>query len=163
VQAKLNKLYEDIQNVSQGAVPDGSITQEKLASTLVNSLAFKNGNIQTGLNAEKVGGNTLEQILAYINGGIVTGTYTGNTTNSTTTNTITLGFAPKFLVIRGYLKTSSSSYEDALAIIVGDKGRLIGSAANSPVISITTSSTGFTLTGYTMNYSSKTYNYVAFR
>ncbi len=162
VQAKLEKLYTDIQNVSQGTVPDGSITQAKLASSLTNTLGYKDGTLQTDLNAEKVGGSTLAQIQALISGTIVTGTYTGNTTNSTTTNTITLGFEPKFLAIRGYYNVAGSSDNNAVAIIIGTKGKILRNSSLTD-IEIATSSTGFTLTGKDMNYSSKTYTYVALR
>ena len=164
VQAKLEKIYTDMQAISQGSVADGSITESKLSSGLDALIAKKNGVLQQGLDAEKVGGSTLAQIQAYVDAGIVSGTYTGNTTGSSTTNTITLGFQPKLLVLRGHYPKATLSDNDALAIIVGTTGKILIDGESSPKkITITLTSTGFTLTGKDMNYSTKTYNYVALR
>lgn len=162
VQAKLEKLAADMVGITQGAVADGSITQAKLASTLVSSLAFKDGTLQSGLNSEQLGGNTLAQIKSYVDGGIVSSTYTGNTTNTTTTNTITVGFQPKFLAIYGEPHIAQNS-STGIALFVGGNGLVLRDSYTPSELTITLSSTGFTLTGKTMNYSSKTYTYVAFR
>jgi len=162
VQAKLEKLASEMTSITQGAVADGSITQAKLAGTLVSSLAFKDGTLQSGLNSEQVGGNTLAQIKSYVDGGIVSSTYTGNTTNSTTTNTITLGFQPKFVAIFGEPHIAQNS-STGIALFVGGNGLVLRDGYTPNELTITLSSTGFTLTGKTMNYNGKTYTYVAFR
>lgn len=154
VQAKLEKLANDMVNITQGAVADGSITAAKLASSLSDTIGFKDGTLQSGLNAEKLGGDTLATLKAYIDGKIVTGTYTGNTTNtSTTTNTITLGFQPSLVFIWGVRGTNTT--EKGLTIMIADG---VTDVANGSI-----TATGFQLTGKYYNYSNKTYNYVAFR
>ena len=62
VQAKLEKIYEDMQDIALGDIPDNSITQAKINSTYEATLAKKNGNLQTGLNAEKINGKTEAQL-----------------------------------------------------------------------------------------------------
>ena len=64
LQAKINKLYEDIQGVVAGAIPDNSITENKLESTYSGSLAKKDGTLQTNLNVEKLGGVKLPVLYA---------------------------------------------------------------------------------------------------
>jgi hypothetical protein len=107
VQAKLDKLYQDLQDAALGEIPDNSITEAKLVSSYSTTLAksngtlqtglnadqldgyhassfgLKNGNIQTGLNAEKLGGSTLSQVISTVN----------NRTSSSDTNyTIALSY-----------------------------------------------------------------------
>lgn len=168
VQAKLEKLAADMVGITQGAVADGSITLAKLASSLADSLAVKDGTLQTGLNSQKVGGYTISNIQNYAKGVIKSGTYTGNTTGSTTTNTITVGIQPKLLIIRGYVAGTDTlnprNDDNAIAIIVGSYGKVITTkdrGNNIGEISVTLSSTGFTLTGSWFNYNNKTYTYVA--
>lgn len=170
VQAKLEKIYTDMQNISQGAVADGSITAAKLASSLSDTLAVKDNTLQSGLNAEKLGGDTLATLKAFISGGVVTGTYTGNTTNTTTTQDITLGFQPKALLVSGYQSagTSPMIYTDdnAIFVFVGTQGKAFVSSGNeikTKDLTITMIVNGFRLTGKDLNYSSKTYTYVAIR
>lgn len=153
VQAKLEKIYADMQGITQGAVADGSITAAKLNSSLSSTLAYKNGNLQAGLNAEKLGGDTLATLKAYIDGGAVVGTYTGNTTGTSGTNTITVGFTPRLLIIIGTPGQTST-----IGTVI-----VISGVANNSSISISLTSTGFKLTGYYYNYSNKTYNYLAIR
>lgn len=164
IQAKLEKLYDDIQSVSQGAIPDASISEAKLTSELDALIGKKNGELQTNLNAEKLGGSTLLQVLNYINNGVVAGTYTGNASNSSTTQDIEVDFTPKMIFIRGYY---SSADDKAIAIVIGDQGKIIkcGSGWDNIVydFALTLTETGFRLTGKTLNTSEKEYNYVAIR
>jgi hypothetical protein len=62
VQAKLEKLYADLQGISQGSIPDGTITEEKINATYEATLAKKDGTLQTGLNAEQLNGKTEAQL-----------------------------------------------------------------------------------------------------
>ena len=48
VQAKLEKIYTDMQGISQGSIPDGTITEAKLDATYAASVAIKDGTLQTG-------------------------------------------------------------------------------------------------------------------
>lgn len=93
VQAKLEKLHQEIQDVVLGDIPDGSITQAKLNETYEATLGKKNSTLQTGLNAEKVGGSTLAQILSTVNNrqsaSDQTTTVTFTSTTSTTNKTFT--------------------------------------------------------------------------
>jgi hypothetical protein len=95
VQGKLGYLLKTIQGISQGQIPDGTITKAKLDSEYSGSLAEKNGVLQVGLNTEMVAGETLTQILAHRN--FVVGTYQGNKTN--TPIEVDLGFKPHCVVI----------------------------------------------------------------
>lgn len=65
VQGKLLYLLEQIQNTNLGQIADGSITKEKMNIDYANSLAEKNGEMQTNLNAEMVGGKKEEEIGSY--------------------------------------------------------------------------------------------------
>ena len=91
VQAKLDKLYQDLQSAALGDIPDNSVTEAKLAASYAASVAkkdgtlqtnlnadqldgyeassfgLKNGNVQTNLNAEKLGGKTLAQVMSDVN------------------------------------------------------------------------------------------------
>lgn len=90
VQAKLEKIYKDLQNVTLGQIPDGSITEEKLNANYSSTLAKKDGELQIGLNAEKLGGFRFSDFYKI-------GEYTGNrSTMGTETQTIELGFKPSF-------------------------------------------------------------------
>lgn len=62
VQAKLEKLYEDMQGISQGSIPDGTITEIKMNAAYEATLAKKDGTLQTGLNSEELNGKTEEQL-----------------------------------------------------------------------------------------------------
>jgi len=62
VQAKLEKLYTDMQSITQKGVADGSITQEKLDSTYEGTIAKKDGTMQAGLSAEMLNGKTEAQL-----------------------------------------------------------------------------------------------------
>lgn len=62
LQAKLEMIYQAIIGSSQGQVPDRSITELKLTTELLNALGRRNGELQTGLNAEMIGGEDLDGI-----------------------------------------------------------------------------------------------------
>jgi hypothetical protein len=90
VQAKLEKIYQDLQDAALGVIPDNSVAESKLVSSYsstlakkdntlqtnlnadkldgyhASSFALKNNTLQTNLNAEKLGGKTLAQITAMI-------------------------------------------------------------------------------------------------
>lgn len=122
VQAKLEKIYADLQNVALGDIPDNTITEAKLDSTFSTAIAKKDGNLQGNLNAEFLGGKDL----AYILGEILAKSYSIGTftTSGTALNnwevTINVGFNPTALI---YMITSgtSSSREPGIGIIIGTK------------------------------------------
>lgn len=62
VQAKLNKLQEELEGITLGSIPDGSITQAKMNGTYEATLAKKDGTLQANLNAEKLNGKTETQL-----------------------------------------------------------------------------------------------------
>lgn len=66
LQSKLEYLQGELEGIALGDIPDNSITQAKLNSTYEGTLAKKNGEVQTGLNAEKLGGSTLAQVLSTV-------------------------------------------------------------------------------------------------
>ena len=62
VQAKLEKLQAEIQDAVLGDIPDGTITEAKLNDDYAASIAIKDGNLQTGLNSEKLNSKTEAQL-----------------------------------------------------------------------------------------------------
>ena len=147
VQAKLEKIYSDLQAAAIGEIPDNTITEAKLASTYsttvakkdgttqtnlnadqldgyhASSFGLKNGNVQTNLNAEKLGGSTLAQVMARASSYFTTGTVT-ITKNSSyqTSGTLSLGYTPSLVVLVQFPGTSGTKvYETCLAIILGTK------------------------------------------
>lgn len=114
VQAKLVRIYEQLQNVILNQIPDGSITKEKLNAEYSGVLAEKTGEVQTNLNAEMVGGITANQINEMQ---VVTGTYTGN---GASTKIIDLGFSPKAVfvqkVLPGIADDRANAFTGGLAI-----------------------------------------------
>ena len=94
VGAKLAYLLNTIQDVTLGQVPDGSITKEKIDVTYRNTLAIKNGTVQTDLNAEKIDGKKLSELASYF---MVTGSLAD--VNENETKTINLGFTPRAVII----------------------------------------------------------------
>lgn len=136
VQAKLEKIYTDLQAAALGEIPDNSIEEGKLVSTYANTLAKKNGTLQTnlnadmldgyhassfalknntlqtGLNAEKLGGSTLAQVMSAVgartSGQTKTFVTTG-TSSSTATNTFTIQTNCRFILIL-YPGTLSTDY-----------------------------------------------------
>lgn len=62
VQAKLEKLQDELTGIALGDMPDGSITQAKMNGTYEATIAKKDGTLQIGLNAEKLNGKTEAQL-----------------------------------------------------------------------------------------------------
>lgn len=65
VQGKLYQLRKDIQEISLGQIPDGTITSAKIEQNYEKTIAKKDGTLQMNLNSEKLGGKTLSEIGAY--------------------------------------------------------------------------------------------------
>lgn len=156
VQAKLEYLFNQIKGVSQGQVPDGSITENKLDFNYANSLAKKDGTLQEGLNAEKIGGFLLSEIFSV---GNYTGTYQIQTSGSIKTQTITLGFRPRFLVI---------VCERTFAMLINGVGIYSSSASITGNVEITTEyaevlDNGFNVSGTNLNSKDDVFTYIAFR
>lgn len=93
VQAKLEYLLGQAQNAVQGQIIDGSITQSKLDPNFSSSIAYKNGELQENLNAEKINGKTDIELYRSM---IKIGFYTGNSTES---QTVEVGFKPSAVII----------------------------------------------------------------
>lgn len=134
VQAKLNKLYQDLQEAALGDIPDNTITQAKLTSEFSSSIAIKdaslqtglnadqldgyhassfalkNGNLQSNLNAEKLGGQTKDQITSSIINRQSGSDSTYNSANFTTT---------EVLAQKSYTNTNKCRF---LFIVAGFKG-----------------------------------------
>lgn len=161
--AKLKMLYKEIQNVTQGAIPDGSITESKLDIDYSASLAKRNGELQDNLNAELLGGIKLEDLYRFINGGIVAGTYEGNYTNSTQTQTINVGFKAKAIIILGKNGVVGVGIDatNAIGIIINNTGYLV-QRGDIYLLDIELTDSGFVL-GRTLNKNTEIYSYVAFR
>lgn len=159
--AKLKMLYKEIQNVTQGAIPDGSITESKLDTNYSVLLAKRNGELQGNLNAELLGGLKLEDLYRFINGGIVAGTYEGNYTNSTQTQTINVGFKAKAIIILGKNDELGFGGTNAIGLIINNTGYLV-SGNDINLLNIELTDSGFVL-GRTLNNNTEIYSYVAFR
>lgn len=160
VQAKLEKIYKDLQNVTLGQIPDGSITEEKLNGDYSSTLAKKDGELQIGLNAEKLGGFLFSDFYKI-------GEYTGNQGSmNTNTQTIELGFKPSFLIIIARSTNASAITSGGnIAIIINGAGIQVSSSASSFLVeeSIEFLDTGFIVKERTLNSSSYTYTYIAVR
>ena len=63
IQAKMQYLKKEIQNTTLGEIPDGTITESKIETNFANEIAKKNGELQTGLNSEKLDGSTKQEII----------------------------------------------------------------------------------------------------
>lgn len=63
IQAKMEYLKKEIQNTVLGGIPDGTVTEAKIETNFANKIAKKDGELQTGLNSEKLGGSTKDEIL----------------------------------------------------------------------------------------------------
>lgn len=173
VQAKLDKIQSEIEAIALDEIPDNTITEAKLVSTYSSTLAKKNGNVQTGLNSEKLGGKTLATIesdrTTAINSAVasltssITGLFkTGTVTLNSGSNTVTIGFKPKMIIFvnNGTVADGGSA---KLGVIVGDT--LICPYKNNRY-SVTITSTGctFNQTGNVIDqYLKGSYNYFAVR
>lgn len=156
VQAKLEYLLNQIKGVSQGQVPDGSITEKKLDPSYSNSVAKKDGTLQKGLNAEKIGGILVSEIFSV---GNYTGTYKLQTSGSIETQTITLGFRPRFLVI---------VCERKFAMLINGIGIYNSGSSSTANVEITAEyaevlDNGFNVSGSSLNAKDDVFTYIAFR
>lgn len=62
VQAKLEYIHKEAQEATLGQIPDGTITESKLATSFSNFIAKKNDELQVGLNSEKINGKTYSEL-----------------------------------------------------------------------------------------------------
>lgn len=92
VYAKLLYLLEQIQNTILAQIPDGTITKAKMNGEYADSLAEKNGELQSNLNAEMLAGNRVNDLLP------VYGSYVGDGKKVMYTFA-NLGFIPKIIEI----------------------------------------------------------------
>lgn len=160
IQAKLIRIYEQLQNVILNQIPDGSITKAKLNADYSGNIAEKTGELQTNLNAERINGFTSEELLiaAGENKPYTVGTYTGD---GATTKTINLDFTPQAVIVRGAGGTSLSG--GSLAV-TGSPYKGFG---NKTVLTITTN--GFIVSKdnnnsqTNANATNEIYNYIAFK
>jgi hypothetical protein len=162
IQAKLEKIYTEMQSIALGDIPDNTITEAKLTSTFSTSIAKKNGSLQNNLNAEFLGGKDL----AYILGEILAKSYsvgTFTTSGTALTNwevTINVGFNPTALI---YMITSgqSSSREPGIGIVIGTKHTYY--EINNKQIQRKTAVVENNQVKITEFYGGLTYSYIAFR
>lgn len=182
IQAKLEKIYLDLQQAAIGDIPDNSITEAKLDATFDASLAkkdgtlqnnlnaamlggqastnyaLKNNTLQTGLNAEMLGGSTLAQLITRISSYFATGTCIMNTQTGTS---IPLGFTPSLVILAKFPTSSVGDYGTDLGLIFSNK-LLYYKADGGKYYSkdVTVSSSTVTIPG---GMDSGTYNYIAFK
>lgn len=109
VQAKLEKLYADMQGITQGDVLDGSITQVKLDSTYEATLAKKDGALQTGLNSEQLNGKTEAELkTAFLDGLLPTtlsfSKLSGGSGTATETKTVATSGCRYYILATSYYK-----------------------------------------------------------
>lgn len=107
IQAKLEKLQSEIEDATLGQIPDGTITEAKLNDDYAASLAKKNGDLQTGLNAEKLNGKTEAQLKSAFltTPAPVTLSYTGaakNTQTITESKTMNTNGGRYFMMVFSY-------------------------------------------------------------
>lgn len=191
IQAKLEKIYLDLQEVAIGEVPDNSITQAKIASdydatlakkngttqTNLNadmldgyhatSFALKDGNVQTGLNAEKLGGSTLAQLITRISSYFSTGTtIVSKNSGQATSATISLGFVPCLMILANFNPTQHT--KASLGIIFNNKMLVyepdMDAGGYYYGIDVTISNSGTVTIPYNSHgLASGTYDYIAFK
>ena len=171
VQAKLEYLLSELQGIALGNIPDGTITAAKMNATYDGTLAKKDGTLQSGLNAEQLGGSTLATITALITAtGHTTGTFTVNYANNPDGNyTLALGFQPSVVIyIRQNTTGASVPGFPLIGVAIGSTCMYYDTGSdtwktNSPTLS----STGITLKNFTTKSGDTTYthnmSYVAFR
>lgn len=182
IQAKLEKIYLDLQQAAIGDIPDNSITEAKLDATFDASLAkkdgtlqnnlnaamlggeastnyaLKNNTLQTGLNAEMLGGSTLAQLIARISSYFATGTCIMNTQTGTS---IPLGFTPSLVILAKFPTSSVGDYGTDLGVIFSNKLLYFNPDGGKYYSKdVTVSSNTVTIPG---GMNSGTYNYIAFK
>lgn len=169
IQAKLNRLRKDIQEASLGQIPDGTITESKLSTDLTGILAKKNGELQTNLNAEKIGGYNLESLIQLTT---EIGTFTWNKNEETVVN---CGFKPKAIIIQ-FDAIDSNVNGGGIIVLINGVGTIINTynsfnstSTGSGPINASFNETGFVLpsvfsvVGYDRADYSPNCNYIAFR
>lgn len=170
VQAKLLKIRAEIQNITLGQIPDGSITEPKLNTEYSRTIAKKDTIEQIGLNSEMVGGKTFNDILKIITNSIKIGTYTG-TSNGTSAygggnKTIEIGFKPRFVITIGgnYLALDFSETNQRTVYSFHSSSTSVNRVPvtfNETGISV--SITGTNCEYYAMNRLDTAYTYIAFK
>ena len=165
VQAKLAYLLGELEGIALGDIPDGTITQGKLDDDYEATLAKKDGTLQTGLNAEKLGGTTLAGIQALITAqshekGTFTVSYSEGDQN-TKNHTLTLGYAPSMVV---YLKNNTTAPGIAgfpiFGVIIGSIGMYFDKGNDKWVsFNAEASSTSVTIKGFCVKAGSNTYTH----
>lgn len=191
IQAKLEKIYLDMQQIATGDIPDNSITAAKIDAdykatlaikdgTLQTNLnadklggqasanyALKDGNVQTGLNAEKLGGATLAQLITRVSDSFKTGTVVITKSESQpVSGTISLGFTPCLVILANFSTTTNGSYNSCLGFIFGNKLIFFSpSTGNGKYISedVTVSSSGVSIPYQSYGMDAGTYTYIAFK
>lgn len=164
VQAKLKQLRKEIQSITLGQIADGTITKAKLDTKYANSLAEKNGEIQTGLNAEMLNNETLDEIINNHKPYKI-GFYEGNAESKDySVQKIELGFTPQAVMIR---QVYGSNVYDIVLFATKDYpqsvqyGGKIGVEIVENGFNVRNINTG-TVDGW-INYEGYIYNYIAYR
>ena len=185
IQAKLNKIYLDMQEIVAGEVPDNSITEAKLASDYTSAVAkkdgtlqtnlnadklggqassnyaLKNGTLQTNLNAEKLGNTTLAALITRLSGYFTTGTVViSNNTSQAVGGVISLGYTPSLIVLANFPTSASGSYGTRIGLIFSGKLIYLGTDSKYYSKDITVSGGAVTIP---KGMDSGTYNYIAFK
>jgi hypothetical protein len=174
VQAKLEYLLAELQGIALGDIPDGTITEAKMDSTYEGTLAKKDGELQTGLNAEKLSGTTLAGIQALIAAqshekGAFTVSYSAG--DETTKNyVLNLGYNPCLVIyIRQSLGVPTLTGFPAFGIIIGGRGLYYDINATSPIktYDAEANGNGVTIKEFRVKSGDNTYthnmSYIAFR
>lgn len=116
IQAKLEKLQDEIEDATLGQIPDGTITEAKLNDDYAATLAKKNGELQEGLNTEKLNGKTEAQLKSAFltTPSAATYSFTGaakNTATVTESKTHTTSGGRYYLMVFSYSGCSLGLYD----------------------------------------------------
>lgn len=162
VQGKLLYLLAQIQNQALGTIPDGTITESKIEPNFNDILAKRNGELQENLNVQKLGGETLAEVLEHKN--YIVGSYNGTDGipqegSLSDGQVINIGFNPSFVFIK---RNEQNSFETSGCAVKNL------SYVNS---TITIIENGFIIKNYNasgindplFNLVGKTYFYIAFK
>ena len=162
VQAKLIYLMNAIKNVSQGQIPDGTITASKIDPSYEALLAKKDGILQANLNSEFLNGYSADKLQERA---IKTGEFTWSSAVK-----IELGFKPRILFVyfNGSRNGNIVGYGPGKGIMTSVSS--IGSTTynTGKVFSLTMDDTSFSLEDAKTFFDSSTSvsmncDYVAFR
>lgn len=119
--SKLRYIYNALVEAVMGQIPDNSITQPKLDSSYEATLAKKNGNLQTGLNSEKVGGKTYSQIVAdTMNLKKIVDYKVSQDCSTVTISNVTLENDKTYLLLVGVPEDSASSSDEVFQLKLDD-------------------------------------------